>query len=424
MRAERIAAGDRNIDDDILAPHAVADPYPMFARLRERAPVHYSERYRAWLVTGYAECHLAHTHPAISSDRITFVLRRLEAQGAEPQLLDVFRVLSGWMVFKDGAAHRRLRGLVSQAFTPRSVARMEVRVREIADGLLDELLDRPDGEGAIDLVAGIAYPLPAVVIAEMLGVPGEDRDRFKRWSDDIIGLVFSDLGDERRHQRAQAGMAELVRYLGAAVDRARRAPGADVPREDLVTRLVAAQEGRDALSDAEVIAMCTLLLFAGHETTTNLIASSLLALLRHPAQLERLRREPQLIESAVEEFLRYDGPARLSVRVVTEDLELGGRRLGRGERAFLVLAAANRDPAMFARPDELDIARDPNPHLGFGFGTHYCLGASLARLEGRTVIPRVLERLGRLELPDEELEWQPSLLSRSLKALRVRRAPA
>jgi cytochrome P450 len=419
-----MAAGDRNIDDDILAPHAVADPYPMFARLRERAPVHFSERYRAWMVTSYAECHSAHTDPRISSDRISFVLRRLEAQHAAPELLDVFRVLSGWMVFKDGASHRRLRGLVSQAFTPRSIARMEVRVREIADGLLERLLAGPHDEAAIDLVAGVAYPLPAIVIAELLGVPGEDRDEFKRWSDDIIGLVFSDLGDEHRHERAQAGMAELVRYLGAAVERARRAGPSSGQREDLVSRLVAAQEGRDALSDAEVIAMCTLLLFAGHETTTNLIASSLLALLRHPDQLERLRSQPDLIEPAVEEFLRYDGPARLSVRVVTDELELGGRRLRRGDRAFLVLAAANRDPATFEHPDELDIARDPNPHLGFGFGPHYCLGAALARLEGRTVIPRVLQRLGRLEPLDERLEWHPSLLSRSLVALRVRRPAA
>jgi cytochrome P450 len=399
------------LDVDLLAPETIANPYPALARLREQAPVHFSERYHSWLVSGYAECHGAHTDPRISSDRITPVLRRLEQRGAAPELLEVFCVLSRWMVFKDGADHRRVRGLVSLAFTPRAVARIAGQVQEIADAVVAAAA----GEERLDLVAGIAAALPARVIAVLLGVPEGDRDRFEAWSDEISPLVFSDLGDERRHERAAVGMGELVEFLGAAVERAREQPG-----EDLISGLVVAQEGSDALTDAEVVGMCTLLLFAGHETTTNLIGSSLLALIAHPDQRARLEREPALIEPAIEEFLRFDGPARISVRIVGEDLELGGRRLRAGERVYLLLNAANRDPARFAAPDRLDIGRDPNPHLGFGFGPHYCLGASLARLEARTVIPRALERLGPLEL-DGPLSWHPSLLGRSLTALPVRR---
>jgi cytochrome P450 len=398
-------------DPDLLTAEALRDPYPLLAGMRERDPVSFSERYGGWMITGYEACSAAHTDRRISSDRVGPALRRLQEQGGDERLLATLQVLADWMVFKDGREHRRLRDLVQRAFTPRTVARMRQRVVQITDELLDAL----PGGGEVDLVAHFAGPLPATVIADMLGAPTSDRDRFRAWSQDLVSLVFAGHGDEGRHARAAAGMAELVASLEALVARKRAEPG-----EDLVSLVVGADVGEDALGDHEVVAMCTLLLFAGSETTANLIASGLLGLLRHPDQLERLRGQPALAPSAVEELLRYDGPARMSPRVVADELDLHGHTLRRGERAYLVLAAANRDPEQFAAPDALDIGREPNAHLGFGLGRHYCLGASLARLEAAIVIPRVLERLPDLALAREQLDYAPFLISRALTALPVR----
>jgi len=400
------------MDPDLLAPATLADPYPVLAELRERAPVHWSERYRAWLLTRYDDCDAAHRDPRFSSDRITPVLRRLEAQGGSDALVRTLRVLAGWMVFKDGTEHRRLRGLVTRAFTPRAVASMRATVEGLADELIEALADDTEG----DLVRDLAFPLPAIVIAEMLGVAPADRDRFKAWSEDVAALVFGAADDAQRHERATSGMGQLVEYFHGLIDAAEREP-----REDLLGHLVGVRTAEgDALTRDELVAMCTLLLFGGHETTTNLLSSGVLALVRHPEQAARLRDDPALAQGAVEELMRFDGPARISARVVTEELELRGATLRPGDRAYLVLAAANRDPERFERPDELDLGRDPNPHIGFGIGRHYCLGAPLARLEAAIVIPRVLERLANLRLAEDRLAWQPTLLSRSLAALPVR----
>jgi cytochrome P450 len=397
------------LDDDLLAPASLIDPFPQLAVLRDRDPVHWSERYRAWLLTRYDDCAAAHTDPRFSSDRMTPLLRRTEASGAPEALLEALRVLAGWMTFKDGPPHRRLRGLVLRAFTPRTVARMRDQIAAIADELIDGL-----GEEA-DLVAELAYPLPAIVIAEMLGVPPEDRDRFKGWSRDVAALVFGAVDDPDRYERAQAGMGELIAYFDALIAAARSREG-----DDLLCHLVRARTADgDALNQTELLAMCTLLLFGGHETTTNLLGSGMLALIRHPDQRALMVAGEVEPDRAVEELLRYDGPTRLSVRVVAEPLELRGRTLRPGDRVFLVLAAANRDPERFERPDDLDLTRDPNPQIGFGLGPHYCLGAPLARLEAQTTLPRVLARRPDLEVAGE-LRWHPTLLSRSLRALPVR----
>ena len=401
-------------DPDLLSAEALADPYPVLAELRENAPVHWSDRYRAWLLTSYEDCEAAHRDPRFSSDRIAPVLARLEAAGAPEALIRTLRVLAGWMVFKDGPEHRRLRGLVNRAFTPRAVARLHEAIERTTDELLAAV--RPRGEA--DLVAELAFPLPAIVIAELLGVPPSDRDRFKAWSEDVASLVFGAVDDESRHERAQAGMAELVAYFDGLIDRA--------SGDDLLAHLVTVRTpDGDALTREELIAMCTLLLFGGHETTTNLLSSGTLALLRHPDQAARLAADPDaLVRTAVEELMRFDGPARISARVMAADVELRGQRLRAGDRAYLVLAAANRDPATFERPDGLDLTRAPNPHIGFGLGTHYCLGAPLARLEGAIVFPRVLDQLPALRLAGAELRWRPTLLSRSLAALPVAFAAA
>jgi cytochrome P450 len=394
--------------DDVLAPAAVADPHTYFARLRAVDPVHYNERYRAWVLTRHRDVSAGFRGGNLSSSRIRPYVATLpaeERQAREP----TFRVLLNWMVFQDPPDHTRLRRLVYRAFTAPALEGMAGRVDEIVQDLLDDLADRGD----VDLIREFAYPLPAIVIAEMLGVPPEDRDLFKKWSDDITALVFGASGIEDRHERAQAGLIELWDYLSDLVVKYRAAPG-----ENLISELIAVEEEGERLTSEELIATCALLLFGGHETTTNLIANGTLALLQHPDQAERLRREPELMPTAIEEMLRYDGPAKMSFRVAAVDHEVDGKRITAGERVFLVPAAANRDSAVFEDPDTLDVGRTPNRHVGFGFGPHYCLGASLARLEGRIAIAAILDRIEGLRLPaDAQLEWQPTMLSRGLYAL-------
>lgn len=399
---------------DLLSPEAVADPYPLLAELREHDPVHWSERYHSWFVTRYADVDAALRDPRFSSDRIAPYRRaRLEGSDTDPTVRAAFGVLEDWMVFKDPPDHTRLRKLLSRAFTPRAVARMRPRITEITDELLDDLARA--GTGPVDLISEYAYPLTASVVAEMLGVPREDRSRFKDWSDRITGLVFGGMGDPDRHSDGAGGMAELTAYLGDLVDRhgARPSGPPDEPAgDDLLSALIRARDEGDALTHDEVVATGVLLLFAGHETTTNLIGNGILALLRHPTQAPDA-------PGTVDELLRWDGPAKTIARLMATDVELGGRTLRTGDRVFLCPAAANRDPAVFPDPDRLDVARNPGRQLGFGIGLHYCLGAPLARLEAGIAIPAAMRRFPAMRLADRPLTWHPVLLSRGLHHLPV-----
>jgi len=388
---------------DLLAPGLVADPHPALHALRARDPVHWSARHQAWLVSRHDDVSAAFRDPRLSNDRVGSIFGASERDTVEA------RILSHWMEFQDPPRHTRLRALVSKAFTPRVVESLRPRVIELVDELLGDIAATP----RCDLVAAFAHPLPASVIAEMLGVPAEDRVLFRGWSDDILGLVFGSGGSER-FERARKGFAELDAYFRALLEARRSAP-----RDDLLTALVAAEERGDALSRDEIVGTCVLLLFGGHETTTNLLASSVWLLDRHPAERERLRREPALLASAIEELLRFEGPSKMMVREVRAPLTLRERRLEPGQRVFLLQCAANRDPEIFADPDRLDLARRPNPHLGFGFGVHYCLGAPLARLEAQVAIAALLARFPGLRVLEEAPSWRPTLLSRGLAKLAV-----
>jgi cytochrome P450 len=403
------------IADDLLGETAVADAPGYFGAMRARDPVVWNERYRSWIVTSHQHCATAMKSPSFSADRITpFVASKL-GDDAAPALRATFEVLNEWMVFKDPPDHTRLRKLVNRAFTPRAVEGMRERVERLCDELLDDVV----ADGHADLLAALAYPLPAIVIAEMLGVPAQDRDRFKHWSDQISALVFGGLEDPDRYERAAEGMQELVDYLTWLLHHYEQEPA-----DNLITALSRAREEDDALSEAEVVSTAILLLFGGHETTTNLLANGVLALLHVPPSLAAVRDGTVAARDAVEELLRYDGPAKSVVRVVAKPVELGGKQLAAGDRVFLMLTSANRDPAVFDRPDELVLDRSPNQHLGFGVGIHYCLGAPLARLETAIAIPRVLQRLPELTLdPDVTLEWSPVLLTRGLRELPVRFTP-
>ena len=398
-----------DIDDDVLTPELVRNPYPYFRRLQDEAPVYWNKRYRAWFVTRFDDVSQAFRDPRYSANRIAaFAANNTDHDDAFDNVL---HVLSNWLVFKDPPDHTRLRRLLQSSFTVKEVESWRPRVEVIVNELIDDI----GSDGPIDLVRDVAYPLPAIVIAEMLGVPPGDRDLFKKWSDQITALVFGALDQPDRRQQAIVGMGELAEYLSDLIDHHRRVGG-----DDLMGSLVNAREENDALTDDEVLSTCVLLLFGGHETTTSLIGSGMLALLDHPDQFERLRSTPELIGAANEEFLRYDGPAKVSVRIVAEDLTIRGHELRAGSRAFLVPSAANRDPERFANPDQLILDREDGGHVGFGGGIHYCLGAPLARLEGGLAINSIVKRLRNLELVDRDaLDWHPTMLSRGLRSLPV-----
>ncbi|MGW4487787.1 cytochrome P450 [Amycolatopsis sp. NPDC004368] len=396
---------------DLLAPAASADPYPVLAALREADPVHWSEKHRAWLFTRYEDVSAAFQNKAFSSDRVRPLLAA-RAERPEQPATAVLGLMADWMVVSDPPAHTRLRKLAAGAFKGQGIARMDGMITRIVDEHIDAFLRGP---GTQDLIEHIAYPLPTTVIATMLGAPPEDRDRFREWSDELALVAFGAGGQARadRHERALRGLREMDAYLRVLIERRRSDPG-----EDMLSALMAHDGDADHLSDDELVAMCALLLFAGHETTTNSIANSLLALLRRPADLDRLRRQPELIGPAVEELLRFDGPIKVLIRWVVAETEVGGRKIVPGERVHLVLAAANRDPAKFTDPDALDLGRAPNPHLAFGKGIHACIGAQLARMETRIAVSRILAKLPDLALAGDP-QWKVSLASRAMEALPV-----
>lgn len=396
-------------DVDLLSQESFADPYAFFGALREHDPVHYNAAHKSWVITRYEDVAAGFLDRRLSSDRVQAVYEHKLTDEERRARRPTYEVLSDWMVFKDPPAHTRLRNLVKSAFTPRAVQRLEPRIVEV----VEHVLDLPD-TGTVDIVRDIAYPIPAMVIAELLGVPAEDRDLFRGWSDDITTLVFEGAKDESDRQRAQDGLVALAGYLRGLVGQHRRSPA-----DNLISGLIAAQEGDETLTEDEIVHTCVLLLFGGHETTTNLIANGFLALLRHPDQARVLLEEPDVAEDAVEELNRYDGPAKLVVRRAGATFTLHGRRIEEGQRVLLVQCSANRDPRRFEDPDRLVLRREDNRNVAFGFGIHYCLGAPLARLETRIALPRMLRRLRGAEV-DGELAYAPLLLTRGLRAFPVR----
>lgn len=390
----------------------IADPYPSLRRLREQDPVHWNDRLGGWMLTRYEDIRGSLRDPRLSSDRMRpFFAHMPDAARAELQDLDAHMAL--WAVFNDPPDHSRLRGLMNRGFTTSAVAALRPKIAAIVDGLVDDLLARGD---EADFIETFAYPLPATVIAALLGVPLEDVELLKRWSDDLGSFVLASRLSPDKYSRANAAIREMSAYFGDLVEDRRRRPG-----EDVASALVAAQQRGDFMSRDELVAACVLLLFAGHETTTHLLGNGLLALLRHPDQMQRLREtdgDEALAASAVEEMLRWDGPSLAQVRVVAADYELGGRMMKTGDRVFQILAAANRDPAIFADPDRFDIGRGNNRHLTFGFGIHFCLGAPLARLEGQIAFPILLRRLKRIELAAPP-NWSDSIVVRGLNRLEV-----
>jgi cytochrome P450 len=395
-------------------PAFLANPYPLYAMLRAtspvlRPPIPGYDGPGAAVLTRYVDVEAVLRDPRFSVDRTRADLVRAFSDRFPRQLLegpDGFRT----MLMMDPPDHTRLRHLVNRAFTPR---RVEERVRPRIEALVTELLSPARESGELDVIRDLAEPLPAIVIAELLGVPSSDHRQFKQMSSALLAEGPARAFEPGAQERTAALFGRLRDYMRGIVAERRRAPG-----EDVISGMIEAQEERDALTDGELISTSLLLLIAGHETTTNLIGNGLLALLRNPEQLERLRREPALLDNAIEELLRYDSPVQATVRIATEDVALGGATIPKDAVALTVLGAANRDPAVFPEPDRLDLARENVRHLSFGLGTHFCLGAGLARLEARLAF-RGLLALPRLALATEAPEYRPNPFLRGLRSLPV-----
>jgi cytochrome P450 len=404
-------------DQDLLSPELTEDPFAYYAGLRASDPVHWAPASKAWLLTRYDDVVAAFGDPRLSSDRVRPLLDVLPAQ-RRAEYGPMLEIISRWMVVTDPPAHTRLNRLASRAFRQQRVSAMSGWIGELVEELLDDFV----ASGGDDFLAGLAYPLPAAVIARMMGVPQQDRGMFQHWSDELALVAFGAGGQDRagRYARALAGVRELQEYLAGLIERRRREPG-----EDMISLLLggAAGEGADEdgdhLDDAELMALCSLILFAGHETTTNLLCNAIVALDRHPAELARLRADPSLVNRAVEEVLRFEGPIKILIRWVVQDHERDGRQVRAGDRVFLVLQSANRDKGTFADPDRFDIGRPAKPlHVGFGRGLHACLGAQLARIEARAALPKILGRLGDIRVSGE-VTWRPNIASRAVTGLRI-----
>lgn len=398
-------------DIDLMSEAGLADPSAYFGELRATRPVFWDRRYRSWIVTSYLHVSEALRDERFSSDRIDpYIRKRLSGADTDPLVRQAFEVLSGWMVFKEEPAHNRLRRLCGQAFTPKSIEALRAR----AASLTEELLDAIEVPSEFDLIAKVAAPLPSIIIAEMLGVPIADRAEFEQWTAKVSPLVSTGLDDPTRYGSVADGMDSLVKYFRQLVTRYEAEPA-----DNLISALIRAREQNDALSDAELIATCTLMLFGGHETTANFIANGVLALLRHPDQMALIRDDQVEMKAVLDEFMRYDGPGKTVVRVAREDFEFHGQQIKAGQRVFLILSVANRDPLAFADADKLRLDRGVVRHVGFGLGTHFCLGAPLAKLEAGIAIPAIVKRFPKLELAPGPLKWLPFLGTRGLRELRL-----
>jgi cytochrome P450 len=390
----------------LLDPDVLADPYPLYHRLRTESPVHWDPFLHAWVVTRYAD--VVTVLHRFSAQR-TPTPEQLAAMGLET-LTPIAAVMVRQMLFLDPPAHTRIRGLASQAFTPRRVERLRAHIQEITDALLDPLLER----GQLDVIADLAEPLPAIVTAEMLGVPTADARQLKTWSADFAEM----LGNFQHNPDRVAGVIRtteaMTDYFRAAIREQRRQP-----REGLIQALLTAEVDGDRFTEDEVIANVIVTMVGGQETTTNLIGNGVLSLLRHPGELARLRHDPSLIASAVEELLRFESPSQHTARLAPDDVVLGGQSIRRRQAVIAVMGAGNRDPERFPDPDRLDLTRPDNRHLAFGWAAHFCFGAPLARIEGQIAFATLLGRLPELRLVPGSLGWRQNLGLRGLTALPV-----
>jgi cytochrome P450 len=391
----------------LLDPEVLANPYPLFRRLRMEAPVHWDPFLHTWVVTRYVDV-LEVLHN-FSANR-THTPEKLKAIGL-PELSAIAQLMVKQMLFMDPPAHTRLRSLAANAFTPARVSVLRSHIREIIGRLLDRLQDKD----RMDVIRDLAEPLPAIVTAEMLGVPVSDHDQLKAWSADFAEMLGNFQHNPERAPRMLRTVNDMTAYFRDAIQRQK-----DHPREGLVHSLMTAEVNGDRLNEEEIVATCIVTMVGGQETTTNLIGNGVLTLLRNPEEMKKLKQDFSLIPSAVEEMLRYESPSQHTGRLAPEDRELGGKFIRKGQAVMAVMAAANRDPERFPEPDRFDVARQDNRHLAFGYAAHFCFGAALARVEGQQAFEALLRRMPDLRLEPGPLTWRNNLGLRGLTALPVR----
>lgn len=401
---------------DLFGPDFKANPYPTYAALRAASPIHRrlsaDGKSAIWFLTRYDDvAALLRDHKrCVKNVTATF---SPEQQALLPPTPPLLRLLSNHMLNLDPPDHTRLRALVNKAFTGHMVTQMESRIQTIAD----QLLDRVHTQGRMDLIEDFAFPLPMIVIAELLGIPPRDRLRFRNWSNAFVNPSANLQRSAKKMAKAGQVMEDFTRYMRQVFAERRLAP-----RDDLITHLLQAEENGDTFSEEELFSMMILLIVAGHETTVNLIGNGMLALLQYPEQRALLQTHPVLLPAAIEEMIRYDGPVeRATMRFAIADILIGDVTIKRGDTVSLILAGADRDPAHFAHPDTFDITRENNRHLGFGLGIHYCLGSALARLEGQIAVNTLLQRYPTLQLttPVGQLKWRTIPIMRGLHHLPV-----
>jgi cytochrome P450 len=388
----------------LLDPDVLANPYPLYRALREKAPVQWDRYLHAWVVTGYEHAQQVLLH--FSADR-TPTPDTLDKFGLT-QLAPIAAVMTKQMLFLDAPAHTRLRSLASQAFSVSRVERLTEKIRAVTNDLLDGLA----GKGELDIIQDLAEPLPAIVTAVLLGVDVADHPKLKNWSAAFAEVLGNFQHNPERSLRVLNSLEEMTAYFRNAVRN-------DVERDGLIRDLATARVNGEQLTEDEVIANVIVTMVGGQETTTNLIGNGILTLLRNPEALAALRANPAMMPSAVEELLRYEPPSQQTARLAPADRELGGQAIKKGQAVIAVMAAANRDPARFPEPDRLDLARQDNRHLSFGWGAHFCFGAHLARLEGRIAFQAILDRYPKMALTAAPLVWRDNLGLRGLLSLPV-----
>ena len=390
----------------LLDPEVLANPYPLYHRLRSHDPVHWDPFLHAWVVTRYAD--VVTVLHRFSADR-TPTPEQLAAMGLA-KLTPVAQVMVRQMLFMDAPAHTRLRLLAAHAFTPRRVAVLRESIEEVTNSLIDTVIPK----GRLDVIADLANPLPAIVTAKMLGVPTSDHEQLKAWSADFAEILGNFQHNPEGADRVLRSTEDLTKYFRSAIREQERRP-----RPGLIHSLMTSEVDSDRLSEDEVVANCIITMVGGQETTTNLIGNGVLTLLRHPSELKRLRNDLSLIPSAVEELLRYESPSQHTARLAPDDVELGGKRISKRQAVIAVMGAANRDPERFSDADRLDITRPDNRHLAFGWAAHFCFGAPLARIEGQVAFETLVRRLPELRLEPGPLVWRSNLGLRGLTALPV-----
>ncbi|MEE2694568.1 MAG: cytochrome P450 [Pseudomonadota bacterium] len=394
-----------------FASKEIINPYPTLALLRAETPVSWNEQLGGWLLTAYEDVKLAQKDNRLSAERVQPFSDHMAATG-RPMLESMGKLLNDWLLFRDPPAHTPLRRLLVDTFTPNAIENLRPQILKIAN----ELLVSEWGKREVDLMTNFAFPMPALVIAYILGVPDKDLEKFRAWSNDLATVIGNSRKVEGRFDIGARALTNLTEYFRRTVElrRSREFQGR------LIDKLISAQDAHGVMTKDELIGTCILILFAGHETTMHLIGNGVALLLQNPLEHEKIRKDPGLIPSMVEEVLRYESSVFAIGRVAREDLRLRGKKISKGDRVFLMISAANRDPSHFPNSETFDVTRSPNRHLSFGYGIHFCIGAQLARVEAEVAFRRLLPLLEVSELVDQELDWDDNFILRGVKTLRIK----